>query len=53
MKRLIAGNEPGGMYRFRIDLIRELLKENSVTVLVPDGEFVEEMRREGCGSARR
>lgn len=48
MKILIAGNEPGGMYRFRIDLIRELLKENSVTVLVPDGEFVEELQREGC-----
>ena len=49
MKILIAGNEPGGMYRFRIDLIRELLKENSVIILVPDGEFVEEMRSEGCG----
>lgn len=49
MKIIVAGNEPGGMYRFRIDLIRELLKENSVTVLVPDGEFVKEMQQEGCG----
>ena len=49
MKILVVGNEPGGMYRFRIDLIRELLKKNEVTVLVPDGEFVEEMRCEGCG----
>lgn len=49
MKILVAGNEPGGMYRFRIDLIRTLLKDNSVTVLVPDGEFVQEMQQEGCG----
>ncbi len=49
MKIIVAGNEPGGMYRFRIDLIRALKKENSVTVLVPDGEFVREMQQEGCG----
>ena len=49
MKILVVGNEPGGMYRFRIDLIRELLKKNEVTVLVPDGEFVKEMQQEGCG----
>ncbi len=49
MKYFVVGNEPGGMYRFRIDLIRELLKANEVTVLVPDGEFVEEMKQEGCG----
>ena len=48
MKILVVGNEPGGMYRFRIDLIRELLKNNNVVVLVPDGEFVEEMKNEGC-----
>ena len=45
MKIIVAGNEPGGMYRFRIDLIRALKKENSVTVLVPDGEFVREIAR--------
>lgn len=49
MKILIVGNEPGGMYRFRIDLIRTLLRKNNVTVLVPAGEFIEEMRNEGCG----
>ena len=49
MKYFVVGNEPGGMYRFRIDLIRELLKDNEVTVLVPDGEFVAEMKQEGCG----
>lgn len=49
MKILVVGNEPGGMYRFRIDLIRELLITNKVIVLVPDGEYVDEMRREGCG----
>lgn len=49
MKILMVGNEPGGMYRFRIDLIKELLKEHSVTVLVPDGEYVPEMIEIGCG----
>jgi len=48
MRIVLAGNEPGGMYRFRIDLIRELLKNNEVVILVPDGEFVEEMKAEGC-----
>ena len=46
---MVVGNEPGGMYRFRIDLIRELLNEgHSITVLVPDGEYVPEMIQLGC-----
>ena len=49
MKILVVGNEPGGMYRFRIDLIRELKKDNCITVLVPNGEYVLEMIDEGCG----
>lgn len=49
MKILVVGNESGGMFRFRIDLIRELLKRNHlVTILVPDGEFVPEMFKSGC-----
>ena len=48
MKFLVVGNESGGMYRFRIGLIRELLKKHQVTVSVPDGEFIEQMKLVGC-----
>lgn len=48
MKILILANNDIGLYRFRKELITELLKEHSVTISVPYGEMVEPLIQQGC-----
>lgn len=48
MKVLIATNNDIGLYKFRREIIEELLKEHEVYISLPNGEFVEELTKMGC-----
>jgi glycosyltransferase involved in cell wall biosynthesis len=48
MRVLILANIDMGLYKFRRELLEELVKENEVYFCVPDGEFVESIKEIGC-----
>ena len=48
MKILILANNDVGLYRFRKELIFELLLDNEVYISLPYGEFVEPLKDVGC-----
>lgn len=48
MKILILANNDIGLYKFRKELIEELVKENSVYFCVPDGDYVSRVEELGC-----
>jgi galacturonosyltransferase len=45
---MILANIDMGLYKFRRELLEELVKENEVYFCVPDGEFVESIKEIGC-----
>lgn len=47
-KILILANNDIGLYKFRKELIEELLKDNQVFISLPNGEFVKELVNLGC-----
>ena len=49
MRIMILANSDGGLYKFRKELIEELLKDNnSIVISVPDGEFIDKFKAMGC-----
>lgn len=48
MRILILANYDLGLYRFRKELIAELLKEHEVYISLPYGEFVDPLIQMGC-----
>lgn len=48
MRLLILANNDMGLYKFRRELLEELVKENEIFFCVPDGEFVELIEKIGC-----
>lgn len=48
MKIMILANYDAGLYRFRRELVEELLKQNEVYICLPNGQYVEEMVEWGC-----
>ncbi|MDY2590258.1 MAG: glycosyltransferase family 4 protein [Agathobacter sp.] len=48
MKILILSNNDTGLYLFRRELITELLKNNDVIIVVPHGEYIENLIAMGC-----
>jgi galacturonosyltransferase len=48
MKVLILANNDMGLYKFRRELLEELVKENEVSFCVPEGKFTEAIREIGC-----
>ena len=48
MRILIIANNDMGLYKFRRELLEELVKEHEVTISLPDGEFVSAMVGLGC-----
>lgn len=48
MKILILANNDVGLYQFRKELIKELLKNNQVTISLPYGEMVDPLMEMGC-----
>lgn len=45
---LILANNDVGLYKFRKELLEELVKENEVYVSLPNGEFIPQIRELGC-----
>lgn len=48
MKVLIVANADIGLYKFRKELLEELVKENDVYIALPKGEFYDELVAIGC-----
>lgn len=48
MKILIMANFDVGLYRFRRELIAELLKKHEVLISLPDGDLVRPLEEMGC-----
>lgn len=48
MRVLILANIDMGLYKFRRELLEELVKENEVYFCVPNGEFVKPIEKIGC-----
>lgn len=47
-KILILANNDVGLYKFRKELIEELLKDNQVFISLPNGEYIKELVNMGC-----
>ena len=47
-KVLFLANDDEGLYKFRKELISELLKDNEVFISLPDGKYVPELVKMGC-----
>lgn len=47
-KILILANNDVGLYKFRKELIQELVKNYEVYVSLPDGEFIPQLKEIGC-----
>lgn len=48
MKVMILANNDAGLYKFRKELLEELLKDYEVLICLPDGEYVKDMTDMGC-----
>lgn len=48
MKILILANNDVGLYKFRRELIHELLNDNEVIISLPYGKMVEPLVKDGC-----
>ena len=48
MKIMIMANNDAGLYKFRRELLEELLKEHEVMICLPDGEYIKDMTNMGC-----
>ncbi len=47
-KILVLANNDGGLYKFRKELLEELVKSNKVYVSLPYGDFVPMLKEIGC-----
>lgn len=47
-KILVLANHDLGLYKFRKELLNELVKENEVFISLPNGEFVPQLKEIGC-----
>ena len=48
MKILILANNDIGLYKFRKELLEELLKKNEVFISLPNGDYIADMEKMGC-----
>lgn len=48
MKILILANFDAGLYKFRKELIQELVKEHQVSICLPKGDYTERLINLGC-----
>lgn len=48
MKILILANNDVGLFKFRKELLKELVAYHNVYVSVPDGDFIDEIKNMGC-----
>lgn len=47
-KILVLANNDLGLYKFRRELIQELVKKHTMYILLPDGEFISHLKDLGC-----
>ena len=48
MKIMILSNNPGGLYKFRQELLEELVKKHEVLACVPEGDYLDNLLEVGC-----
>lgn len=48
MKIMILANNDAGLYKFRLELLEELIKNYEVLICLPYGDYVKEMEELGC-----
>ena len=48
MKVMILANNDAGLYKFRLELLEELVKSHEVYICLPNGEYIESMIELGC-----
>ena len=48
MRIVILTNADIGLYKFRKELIERFCKEHEVYIILPDGEFIEPLKKMGC-----
>ena len=48
MRIVILTNADIGLYKFRKELVEQLCKEHEVYIVLPNGEFIEPLKRLGC-----
>lgn len=48
MKILFLANNDVGLYKFRKELIKELLKKHEVWICLPYGKYIDELINQGC-----
>ncbi|MBQ8857252.1 MAG: glycosyltransferase family 4 protein [Lachnospiraceae bacterium] len=48
MKIMILANNDAGLYKFRRELLEELLKEHRVMICLPEGDYIQDMIDMGC-----
>lgn len=48
MKVMILANFDGGLYKFRKELVQELVKEHEVSICLPRGEYTDRLIEFGC-----
>ena len=48
MKIMILANNDAGLYKFRQELLEELVKNHEVYICLPDGEYIEDLIAIGC-----
>ncbi len=47
-KVLILANNDGGLYKFRLELIEQLVKKYEVYIALPNGKYIPRLQEEGC-----
>ena len=45
---MILANNDAGLYKFRLELLEELVKNHEVLICLPDGDYIENMVELGC-----
>ena len=48
MRILILANIDLGLFKFRKELLEDLVRKHEVFICVPDGEYIEKMETMGC-----
>ena len=48
MRIVILANADIGLYKFRKELVEQLCRDNEVFIILPDGEFIEQLKAIGC-----
>lgn len=48
MKIMMIANNDVGLYKFRKELVEELLKKNEIIISLPYGEILEPLKKKGC-----